>query len=203
MAACAQSGNDKNIGRASTAITTNGVTTSSTGACGAAGGVVGRVFDDGSLSAALGFEARVKGLISANYDPVNIGVIESVNGPSKTCVTLQGQFKFDSSGALLAEQTTLDLEIYDSFAEKLDTTGKAAGAYPVVFTKAQSGNLTSERKFTVVFADALGSITVSGTIVQNQIRGQIDYINLNNVTGGAPSSGPLGVFVINTSSLIK
>lgn len=203
LAACAQTSDRTTVGRSSGAPANNNLTASATTACGAAAGAVGRVFDDSSSSSSTSFEERVRGLISADYDPSSIGSISSTNAPSATCVTLQGTLRFDSAGNLAAGESNLALAVYDSNSTQLDVSGKVAGPFPINFKSAKIGNLNRDQAFTVTFEDPLGTLVMSGSIVQGQARGIIQYANLQSFNGGAGAQGLLGAFAINTSSLLK
>lgn len=201
--ACANSNGEVRIARSS-ALAANGTQSTSPGAaCGSAAGVVGRVFDDASMSSYGSFETRVKSLISADYDPQYIGTVVGVNGPSATCVTLEGGVKFDSSGQLVLDQTTLRMKVYDSLTGTLDTSGQPAGAYPIEFAAASEGRKESSGSFYAVFSDKLGSVTLRGQISNAQITGTIEYANLQSYNGGVGASGVLGKFAINASSFLK
>lgn len=205
LTACARSGNDGRQARTTvTALTTvtDGVTAISA-SCASPAGVIGRVFDDASLSSSGAFEDRIKALVSANYDPSNIGTVSGANAASTTCVTLQGQLHFDSSGSLDPAQSNLQIQIFDSYATKLATNGQEAGPYPVNFVSGKEGTMSNDGTFSVTFADSLGDVVLSGQVQQGQVRGTVSFSNFVNYRGGAGQAGTLGVFLINTSSFIK
>lgn len=201
--ACGSANNDERLARASNGVTPFGQNTTRAGACASPAGAVGRVFDDAALAQYGSFEARVKALISANYNPEYIGSVVGVNAASPTCVTLEGSLQFGSNGQIIADKASLRMKVYDSLADTPDTTGQPAGAYPIEFATAQSGQIESDGKFTVVFGDALGTLTITGRIVQSQVQGEIAFVNIKSFNGGSGASGPLGSFAINAASFIR
>jgi hypothetical protein len=217
LAACAGNGNDVKFARSSiagTGTSSAGIVTTAVASCGSSAGTVGRIYDDGNLAQStlsgdtlaptVSFEDRVRALVSVNYDPNSIGTISSGNAPATTCVTLQGQLQFDAAGDVVAEQSHLNIKIFDSYVNSLDMNGNKAGAYPADFAKAASGTRNSDGTFTVTFTDTLGDVILSGRIDQAHVSGSVRFRNLANVVQGAPNQvGVLGAFLINASSFIK
>lgn len=198
LAACAQKTNSSILsgrGRGAAAVPNNSQS------CSSSQQSVGRVYDNGTAGGT--FEQRTKGLLSAILNPNLFGTI-SGSTSGQTGVTIEGHLRYDSSGNVILEQTSMKLMIYDSYVGQLDQAGQTIDAYPINFSKASSGTMNlATKQFTIQFKDQYGEITVTGVVGGSTVTGSISYQNYTSYSGGAAASGVLGAFSIATCGWVQ
>lgn len=184
-----------------------GVPPVTTSACNAGQQTTGRIYEDASnplINTSLSFEERVKGLLSAKEDPQFFGTISGNGNDPQNGVTLEGRLRYDGHGAVLLDQSSVNIVIHDSLVGQLDSQNIPIKAYPIYFSAASSGTVNLQTNtFTLQFKDAYGEITLDGTIASTTVTGTISYRNYQNATGGALAAGVLGAFSIATCAWIN
>ncbi len=171
--------------------TGNGITSANqTVNCPSASYAWGKIFDQNNSA---NFETQVKAFVSTNMDPNSLGSI-SGNINDATGVDFNGLFKFDSSGNLVADSSSITIRIFDSYTKQV-VNGQTVQPYDVTFSKAKSGTINrSSRQINVVFEDEYGSITITGTYNGQTVEGTVAFKNYKAVSGYTAQSGTLGSF---------
>lgn len=165
---------------------------------------VGRVYENNSSGSSYTFEQRVKGLIAATVDPQYFGTISGSANDAQSGVTMEGRLRYDGNGTVLLDQTNLRLTIYDSLVGQLDSSGKTIEPFTINFNTATSGTVNlATKQFTILFADDVGEVTVTGSINNSTVNGTISYKNYKNFNSAQGSSAVLGAFTIATCGWIN
>lgn len=202
-AACAPANNfteAKSVGSSSTSVVDNTVVSSCSTQIGS--GYVYNENLDGQVYSSKSFKERVGDLVSATLDPQEIGEISGTKDGSGTYVRIEAYLKFDSSGNVITNSSTLNLSVYDSYVGQV-IDGQTVMAYPINFSTATSGQVNKAQKtFTITFQDNYGSITLSGTYTTSgSVSGKLSFANSKAFDGSAPRSGVLGAIKLNNCAL--
>lgn len=139
------------------------------------------------------FNAALKALVSASFDPSKLGYVNPQNG-----VFIQGFIDINQNN-INATSSNLRISIWDNYAQSSQDT-----EVPISFSSARSAQFLGNNEFNIVFEDQFGSVILTGIINGGTITGKIDYQNyqsFDNVT--QPRSGHLGEFEIPTCSFIR
>lgn len=153
------------------------------------------------------FQAEAVGLMQATVSPNEVGLISPFSG-DVTGIRFWGSVDLQSgpltsasvSATSIALNTArLQISIWDSFAGTEDSNGNIIPEYSISMDQVLSNSSVSGNTANIVFQDAYGQITLSGTFDQNFFQGTISYQNLTSFNAGiAPRSGVLGSFVVQT-----
>lgn len=168
---------------------------------------VGTIYDQAgqqSLSLTTSFETRVKGLLSATINPIDVGTISSAAN-DQTGVRFQGSIKVESNGSVNLQQTKILIQVYDSFVLQSAIDGSNQfQAIPIEFISAAEGQFNPQTGTGyVVFRDQYGEIRFDGNLSGDYFSGQVSFRNSVNVTGASAAQGVLGQFYVARCAIIK
>lgn len=150
----------------------------------------------GSISST---DAALKSFVSATLPGNSFGTITSAGAG----IDLTLGLKFDSSGTLVKDQSSILIAIRDSLVGT-QPGDHVIEPYEIQFTNAYSGTLNQNaRSFTIVFQDTLGWIQLQGTYDGTTARGNVTFQNYSSVDGHSLQASTLGTFTVPVCGLFK
>lgn len=159
----------------------------------------GSIFDNSTQS--FGFEQRVKDLLSAYLQPSEVGSVSAYQ--SSPGVWFSGAVKLDASGNVVAQNSNVMIEVKDSYYNMNPQN-------PIQMKFSQASGATISGQFntstgvgSLILKDNYGQIKFDGTISAEKFSGTVSFQNSQTVTGGAPASGTLGQFWVNTCGFLQ
>lgn len=160
--------------------------------------IPGSIFDNSAQS--YNFDTRVKALLSSYLLPTDVGVVSPQQNSS---VGFTGLVKLDASGNVVGTQSNVNIRIEDSLFQM----GQSA-AIELKFSQTGSATIsgnfnTSTGQGTLLLKDNDGQIQFTGTIDAQKFSGTVSFQNTKTVVGGAPASGPLGLFSVNNCGFFQ
>jgi hypothetical protein len=139
------------------------------------------------------FNEALKALVSASFDPSQLGYVNSQNG-----VFLQG-FMDINQNTINATTSNLKISIWDSYAQSGQST-----AIDLTFANARAAQFLGNNQFNITFEDQYGAIILTGVINGSTITGKVSYQNYKSFDNASqPHQGDLGDFQIPTCSFIR
>lgn len=170
----------------------------SLGACNSTSQVVGTIFDGGT-NVSGSFQDRVVALLSATVLPQDVGTVSSAaNDASGTGIRFTGSVKLNQTGAVVAAQSSVEIDVYDSIWLQNKTYNPTEEPIKLGFSVADGSTLSGQFNLTtgqgyLVLKDQYGQIRFDGQLDAQYFSGTISFANTSSVSGTA-ASGTLGQF---------
>ncbi len=132
------------------------------------------------------FNYAVKAMLSSNFNPDEIGTIDSKQG-----VYFQAAIDLDSSGNINASQSELRMEIWDSYALSKQSD-------PIVFSFAYARTAqVNGSQVVIIFEDDYGTLEFKGVKSGNLFNGTVSFSNSVFFDDSEnPKQGTIGDFSI-------
>ena len=159
-------------------------------------GMYGKLYADGVQVSSTTFNSSLAAFLSASIDPRAFGTVSSSLN-SNTGVYILGTFRHDGNGNINTGESTLDIEVYDSYSAQ----GQVQ-PYRMAFPNAASGRL-SNGVLTITFSDAYGDVTIQAQRQTNgYYTGWFQFTNKQQAVSGYARSGYFAV-MFPESAFIK
>lgn len=152
-----------------------------------------------SANGAGNFAQAIEDFVSVDLPPGDMGTVSLDYG-----IQVQFEAIFSIQGQLLSRDAFVQILINDSKVGEIDVaTGKPIPPYEVTIYQATSGSFNpSTGRYTIVFEDEFGSITVEGNNQGQDFVGTVKFQNKVAFDGGAGRGGTLGSIRVPKCSLV-
>lgn len=144
-----------------------------------------------------GFLEAVKGLMSVNVHPEDIGFVSgSPEANQTTGVRFLGDIPLNKDDSVKLADAVLRISIWDELGIKHG--GKNGGEYAIFYPTLESAEKDGKGNRVLVFKDKFGTITLTGRLYkqnnQNRFMGAVSFANEKNYKNEAGVALVLGMF---------
>ena len=159
---------------------------------------IGWIYDDGSGQ----FQSRLQSFVSVSLEPGDLGPVSGWDG-SGSDVEVQMQARFTQQGQFIAQDSFLEITIYDSFVGQTDSsTGEPIEPYVVSLEQASQGSYNSTTgQYQITYQDEYGSVLVEGSVQGSEFVGVVKFQNFVSWNGASGQSGVLGTIRVPSCSI--
>lgn len=160
---------------------------------------IGAIYDNGQILSSGTFEDRVRALLSATMLPQDVGSISSMPTDS-TGVRFSGKMKLDTNGNVVAAQSIIRVDVYDSIWLQNRMSNPNEQAIQIEFDPAAGATITGQFNMQsgqgyINLHDQYGDVRFTGTLDAQYFSGTVTFQNTVSVVG-SPAQGTLGQFYI-------
>lgn len=154
------------------------------------------------------FRASWVDFFSAVMPADQIGDLSGSSTSTTTGVSFDISMRIVNNQLNLAE-TKMNIAVRDSFVDqKSSDTGEIITPIKMSFPSAQTGSsvtaiVNGTGSYTLIFGDAYGRITVTGTFNATTSTGTVTFVNTQHHLGETAKSGTLGRFTLNSCGLFN
>lgn len=159
-------------------------------------------------------QAFLSNLVAPDGGMIALGEVSGMSGQNTgiriygTALT-NGAFRASGGNNLqvVAQGSQLRIGIFDSYVGKQNAEGETITEVPIMIAQGSSeqfnvsGNVTGNQA-NITFQDKYGIIRLQGTFNTNVFQGSV-YFQNNSAVSGAPRSGYLGVFAVQTCGFFR